>query len=234
MITPLRDTRERNGDVAPFWKCVATIADRDVAEQIPSSSAVHLRDYPDVEERIPAGTISTIQERIRRYRKGRKITSIPTKPNALRSGERRRWYVHLTLLVSLVGSLLSLIYLSHSITLHVVFGVVFMVMLLFHFFQRRRIIKSLLKRLVGRQSRVRVTTRLAVSDIILELLVLDVLVSGIVDGVHHQATQFPFASALGLPPGLSQWHKLAALVLVGYAIVHVIRRRKRLRRSHIQ
>jgi hypothetical protein len=150
------------------------------------------------------------------------------------TGERRRWYVHLSLLVSLAGSLLSLIYLSHSITIHVIFGVWFMAMLLFHFYQRRRTIKSLIKRLIGIQTRTRETTRLVVSDIILELLVLDVLVSGIVDGLNHHATQFPFASALGLPPGLSQWHKLAALVLVVYATVHVIRRRKRLRRSHIQ
>jgi hypothetical protein len=166
--------------------------------------------------------------------KGCTIASIPAKANGFKSGERRRWYVHLALLLSLAGSLLSLIYLSRSITLHVIFGVVFMVMLLFHFFQRRRIITSLLKRLIGVQSRVRVTTRLAVSDIILELLVLNVLASGIVDGVHHQATQFPLASALGLPPGLSQWHKLAAIVLVVYATAHVIRRRNRLRRSHIQ
>jgi hypothetical protein len=68
----------------------------------------------------------------------------------------------------------------------------------------------------------------------LELLVLNVLVSGIVDGVHHQATRMPFAATIGLPPGLSQWHKLAAFVLVIYATVHIIRRRKRLRRSHIQ
>lgn len=140
----------------------------------------------------------------------------------------------MALLVSLAGSLLSLIYLSHSITIHVIFGVWFMAMLLFHFYQRRRTINSLLKRLIGVQTRTRTATRLVASDIILELLVVDVLVSGIVDGLNHQATQFPFASVLGLPPGLSQWHKLAAIVLVVYATVHVIRRRKRLRRSHIQ
>jgi hypothetical protein len=103
-----------------------------------------------------------------------------------------------------------------------------------HFYQRRRTIKSLLKRLIGLQSRTRATTRLVISDIVLELLVLDVLVSGIIDGLNHQATEFPFSSALGLPPGLSQWHKLAALVLVVYATVHIIRRRRRLRRLHIQ
>jgi hypothetical protein len=140
----------------------------------------------------------------------------------------------MALLVSLAGSLLSLIYLSRSITIHVIFGLSFMVMLLFHFYQRRRTIKTLLKRLVGVQTRIRASTRLAISDLILDLLVLDVLVSGIIDGLNHHATAFPFASALGLPPGLSQWHKLAALVLVVYAAVHVVRRRKRLRRSHIQ
>jgi hypothetical protein len=162
------------------------------------------------------------------------ITTLPVKPKDVSGGERRRWYVHLTLLVSLAGSLLSLITLSHSITIHVIFGVLFMVMLLFHLFQRRRTITTLLKRLLGRHSRTRTATRLAVSDIILELLVLNVFASGIVDGVNHQATQMPLAAAIGLPPGLSQWHKLAAIVLVVYATVHIVRRRKRLRRSHIQ
>ncbi len=135
-------------------------------------------------------------------------------------------------MVTLAGSLLSLIYLSKSITIHVVFGVAFMVMMLFHLYQRRRTVKSLLKRLVGASSHVKVS--LVVSNVILELLVLDVLISGIVDGMQHHATQFPFAATLGLPPGLSQWHKLAAVVLTIYLIVHIIRRRKRLRRSHIQ
>lgn len=115
-----------------------------------------------------------------------------------------------------------------------IFGVLFMVMMLFHLFQRRRTVKMLFKRLIGVQKRASASTRLAVSDIILELLVLNVLVSGIVDGLNHQATQMPFAATIGLPPGLSQWHKLAALVLVVYATVHFVRRRKRLRRSHIQ
>lgn len=137
-------------------------------------------------------------------------------------------------MVSLAGSLLSLIYLSHSITIHVIFGVLFMVALLFHFYQRRRTITLLFKRLFGPTTRTRASSRLVVSDLILELLVLNVLISGIVDGLHHHATQFPLAATLGLPPGLSQWHKLAAIVLVIYATVHILRRRRRLRRSHIQ
>lgn len=140
----------------------------------------------------------------------------------------------MALLVTLAGSLFSLIYLSRSITIHVIFGVLFMIFMLFHLYQRRRTIRSLFKRVTGAHSRARHAMHLAVADVILELLVLNVLVSGIVDGLHHYATPMPFASALGLPPGLSQWHKLAALVLVVYASVHFIRRRKRLRRSHIQ
>jgi hypothetical protein len=140
----------------------------------------------------------------------------------------------LALLLSLAGSLLSLIYLSHSITIHVIFGVWFIAMMLLHLFQRRRTIKTLLRRLFGAQTRSRAASRLAISDIILELLVLNVLVSGVVDGVNHHATQFPLANVLHLPPGLSQWHKLAAIILVVYVTVHIIRRRKRLRHSHIQ
>ncbi len=81
------------------------------------------------------------------------VTTLPAKPNAVTSGERRRWYVHLALMVSLAGSLLSLIYLSHSITIHVVFGVLFVVVMLVHLFQRRRTIKTLLQRMFGVQTR---------------------------------------------------------------------------------
>jgi hypothetical protein len=136
--------------------------------------------------------------------------------------------------MTLAGSLLSLIYLSHSITVHVIFGVLFMVMMVFHLFQRRRTIKTLLGRLFGARPRSSAASRLAISDLVLELLVLNVLVSGLVDGLSHHATQFPLANVLHIPPGLSQWHKLAAIVLVVYATIHIIRRRKRLRRSHIR
>ena len=187
-------------------------------------------------EGLHRGAVSKTQQfvdTIEKTLKGSNITTLPSQTTASTGGERRRWYVHLALMLTLAGSLLSLIYLSHSITIHVIFGVLFMVMLLFHFFQRRRTITSLFKRLIGVQTRTRAATRLAVSDVVLELLALNVLVSGVVDAVQHHATQFPFATELGLPPGLSQWHKLAAIVLVVYATVHIIRRRKRLRRSHI-
>ena len=158
----------------------------------------------------------------------------PTTVRAVRSTERRRWYVHLVLLASLAGSLITLIWLSRSITFHVVVGVLFMAALLVHFYQRRRTIASFLKQLVGARARTGAATRLAVSDVVLELLVLDVLVSGVIDVVQHHATELTFLSSIGWPPGLLQWHKLAAFLLVIYATVHVIRRRRRLRRSHIR
>jgi hypothetical protein len=162
------------------------------------------------------------------------VTEIPVTTKAVLRGEHRRWYVHLALLVTLAGSLLTLIYLSHSITVHVIFGVAFMVFVLFHLFQRRRTVASLARQLTGASRRSKGPSRLAISDTILELLVLNVLVSGVVDIVNHQATQLNFLGSIGFPPGLIQWHKLASFVLVIYLIVHISRRWRRLRRSHVR
>ena len=162
------------------------------------------------------------------------MSDIPAAQKVVSRGERRRWYVHLALLVSLAGSLVTLIYLSHSITIHVIFGVAFMVFVLFHLYQRRRTVASLAKQLLVTSHRSQRVSRLAVSDTILEILVANVVASGVVDAVSHHATQLNFLGSLGFPPGLIQWHKLASLVLVVYVIVHVARSRNRLRRSHIR
>jgi hypothetical protein len=162
------------------------------------------------------------------------VADVSESPKGVTRGERRRWYVHLALLVSLAGSLVTLIYLSHSITIHVIFGVAFMVFVLFHLYQRRRTVASLTKQFIGSTRRTKGPSRLAISDTILELLVLNVVVSGVVDVVEHQATQLNFLGSLGFPPGLIQWHKLASLVLVVYLIVHISRRWRRLRRSHVR
>jgi hypothetical protein len=162
------------------------------------------------------------------------VTDVPVKSRAVTRGEHRRWYVHLALLVTLAGSLVTLIYLSHSITIHVIFGVAFMVFVLCHLLQRRRTVTSFAKQFAGLNHRSKGPSRLAISDTILELLVANVLVSGIVDIVNHQATQLNFLGSLGFPPGLIQWHKLASFILVLYVIVHVSRRWRRLRRSHIR
>jgi hypothetical protein len=162
------------------------------------------------------------------------VTDVPVRSRGLIRGERRRWYVHLALLVTLAGSLVTLIYLSHSITIHVIFGVAFMVFVLLHLFHRRRTVASFAKQFAGLTHRSKGPSRLAVSDTILELLVANVLVSGVVDIVNNQATQLNFLGSLGFPPGLIQWHKLASFILVVYVIVHVCRRWRRLRRSHIR
>jgi hypothetical protein len=162
------------------------------------------------------------------------VADVSESPKGVTRGERRRWYVHLALLVSLAGSLVTLIYLSHSITIHVIFGAAFMVFVLFHLYQRRRTVASLTKQFIGSTRRTKGPSRLAISDTILELLVLNVVVSGVVDVVEHQATQLNFLGSLGFPPGLIQWHKLASLVLVFYLIVHISRRWRRLRRSHVR
>lgn len=162
------------------------------------------------------------------------MAEIPVTTKTVLRGEHRRWYVHLALLVTLAGSLLTLIYLSRSITLHVIFGVAFMVFVLFHLIQRRRTVVSLAKQLAITSRRSKGPSRLAISDTILELLVLNVLVSGVVDIVNHQATQLNFLGSIGFPPGLIQWHKLASFVLVIYLVVHISRRWRRLRRSHVR
>jgi hypothetical protein len=153
---------------------------------------------------------------------------------AVARSENRRWYVHLALLVTLAGSLVTLVYLSHSITIHVIFGVAFMVLLLFHLVQRRRTVASFVRQFARTTRRSKGPSRLAISDTILELLALNVLISGIVDIVNHQATELNFLGSIGFPAGLIQWHKLASFVLVIYAVVHVSRRWRRLRRSHVR
>ena len=147
-----------------------------------------------------------------------------------RSVQRRRWWIHLILMISLAGSLLSLIVLSRTQTLHVVVGLVFVVVMGAHLLQRRRTIGSWVRS--RRATMARRQRRTMVSDTILFILVLDVVVSGTVDAVNHQETQLNLGGVL--PPGLDQWHKLAGLLLFIYACVHVIRRRRRLRSSHIR
>jgi len=150
------------------------------------------------------------------------------------TGERRRWWVHVALLVTLVLALGSLIYLSRSITLHVIIGVLFMGLLVCHLVQRRRTVRSMAALLFLRRRRSSRSMKLALSDSVLGFLGVNVLVSGIVDGVAHRAIYLPWLPTLGLPPGLTRWHELSGLVLVVYGFVHVLRRRGRLRRSHIQ
>jgi len=150
------------------------------------------------------------------------------------AGERWRWWVHVALLATLVAAMVSLVFLSHSITLHVVIGSLFLAFLVSHLAQRRRTVRKLLSQLLGGGRRAGRPPKLAISDAILGFLALNVLLSGVVDGLRHHATYLPLLTSLSLPPGLTRWHQLSGLVLVVYAVVHALRRRSRLRRSHIQ
>jgi hypothetical protein len=69
---------------------------------------------------------------------------------------------------------------------------------------------------------------LAVSDVLLLLITLNVLVSGIIDWNRGQPTLLP------LPVPFDRWHLDSGLVLVVYLAVHVWCRRKRLWRSTIR
>jgi hypothetical protein len=70
--------------------------------------------------------------------------------------------------------------------------------------------------------------RLAVSDLLLFFIVLNVLVSGIVDWKRGQPTQLP------LPAPFDRWHLDSGLALIIAVLVHFWRRRKRLWRSTIR
>jgi hypothetical protein len=146
---------------------------------------------------------------------------------------RRRWIVHLALLLGFAAALLSLIeltknYLGHSgITDHAIIGVAVFVLVVVHLIQRRHTVGRLLARLAGRSKDAR--TRLATSDMILWLLTFNVTVSGVADFVSGHEIFLPIPG----PFIFQKWHEVAALVLVVYVIVHVIRRWSRLRNSRI-
>jgi hypothetical protein len=64
---------------------------------------------------------------------------------------------------------------------------------------------------------------------ILWLLTLNATVSGLVDFVRGHAVYLPIPG----PYIFQRWHEVSALILVVYVIVHVTRRRARLRNSRI-
>jgi len=138
-----------------------------------------------------------------------------------------RTLIHLGLLMAGVGALIALVYLSVSVIIHVAIGLIFVALVAIHLVQRRRTIGRLASQftrtLVGKG------VRQAGSDVILAIIFFNVVISGIVDWLHgDMPISFP------LPPPLNTWHKASSIVLVVYVIVHVCRRRKRLRRSGIR
>jgi uncharacterized membrane protein len=162
--------------------------------------------------------------------------TIRTEPETRRDSiSRRRWAVHLLLIVGFLAATLSPIFLSKKYlgysgtTDHSIIGLIVLAFVLVHLWQRRHTIWRLISRFWGRRSP-GARKRLAVSDLILWLLFLNVMISGIADFIvgHTIFLSIP------LPNILQKWHAMGVLVLLVYVTVHVVRRRKRLRTSHVR
>ena len=149
---------------------------------------------------------------------------------------RNRVLVHLTLILGFLAAVVSAVFLSrkylgHSGTTdHSIIGLVVLVLVLVHLFQRRQTVRRLLSRLFRRSSSTAHRSGQAVSDMILWILTLNAMVSGMVDFLVGHTI---FLSIPG-PSILQKWHAMSVVVLLVYVIVHVVRRRKRLRTSHIR
>jgi hypothetical protein len=131
----------------------------------------------------------------------------------------------------LVSSIfLSRQYVGHSgVTDHSVIGGVILALVVIHLAQRRRSVWRLLRALTGVASTSTAQLRLALSDSVLFLLLLNAMGSGLADFLTGRTIMLS-----GLPGRLGKWHLDSALVLVVYVIVHAVRRRGRLRTSHVR
>jgi hypothetical protein len=141
---------------------------------------------------------------------------------------RSRFAVHLALLCSAAAALGTLDLLHVRIAYHTIVGLVFVGLVVVHLVQRRRTIARMASQIVRARTFVERRIRLAVSDLLLLVITLNVLVSGIVDWGRGTPTRLP------LPKPFYRWHLDSGLVLVIYLAVHFWRRRKRLRRSTIR
>lgn len=149
-----------------------------------------------------------------------------------RSGTRR-WRVHVGLIVSGAMTLLLLV-VGKDVLLHVVVGLIFAGLVGVHVAQRRRTVRNLVGGLAGvvawRTSR----GRRALSDGVLAFLAVNVLVSGVIDWIDGRSVMLPVQTLTGIPIPALNWHTSTSLALVIYLVVHVVRRRARLRHSRIR
>ena len=141
---------------------------------------------------------------------------------------RSRLAVHLGLLCSAAAALGTLQLLHVRDAYHSVVGLVFVALVVPHLAQRRRTLARMVTQLVRARTFVERRFGLAVSDLLLFFITMNVLVSGVVDWSRGAPTQLP------LPAPFYRWHLDSGIVLVIYLAVHVWRRRKRLGRSAIR
>ncbi len=136
--------------------------------------------------------------------------------------------VHLGLLFSAGAALVTLQLLHVRVAYHADVGLVFVGLVLVHLMQRRRTLARMGKGIARARTLVDRTIRLAVSDVLLFIITLNVLVSGIVDWSRGVPARLP------VPEPFARWHLDSGLLLVLYLVVHVWRRKKRVRRSTIR
>ena len=122
---------------------------------------------------------------------------------------------------------LQLLHIHNAI--HADAGLAFAALAIVHLAQRRHRIARLLAQLGRPRRRAARELRLLASDVIPAFVTVNVVVSGILDWDRGEPLLLPV-----LPRPFDRWHLLSSAVLVVYLIVHVSRRRKRLRRSTIR
>jgi hypothetical protein len=145
---------------------------------------------------------------------------------------RARWLVHLALLAAFVASLATVVLVPAG-TLHVVVGLVFVALVGLHVLQRRHTVARLVAHLGRARTWLTRRGRLAWSDAVFALLTVNVLISGTYDFVTGEKVQLR-PRQVGIPFRDVGWHASAAILLLGYLIVHVARRWGRLRRSVVR
>jgi hypothetical protein len=128
-----------------------------------------------------------------------------------------RWCVHLGLMVT---ALVALVF-EPILTIHIVVGLTFSVLVVAHLAQRRRVSQKLLTRLGRLRTLYRPGARRALADALLALVTVGMLVSGFWDW------------SLGHPTRI-RWHAVTGIVLAVLLVVHTVRRWARLRSSQIR
>ena len=142
---------------------------------------------------------------------------------------RSRWLAHLGLLASAAAALGTLQLLHIRNAIHADVGLVFAGLVIVHLAQRRHRIARMFAQLRRSRPRVARELRRLAPDAILAFVTANVVVSGILDWNRGTPLLLPL-----LPQPFDRWHLLSSVVLVVYLVIHVSRRRKRLRRSTIR
>ncbi len=128
-----------------------------------------------------------------------------------------RWLVHLGLIVTAVVSVV----LEPVLAIHIIVGLVFIALVIAHLVQRRRVSASLGRRLLRVGTYLQPAGRLALTDALLAALTTAMLTSGAWDWMAGHPTRI-------------RWHALTGVVLLGFLLVHTMRRRGRLRSSRVR